>query len=159
MQTLTHIFCQQVTVLYWNARWRPPPSWIWSLFHIRCKCWILHSSTYFDVKCGENRCNGSKVTVLFLNSRWRSPPSWILWQLRIWLLPRVERYRTYLEFKFGKNRSNSSKVTHFVLNQDGGRRHLEFQHKCKFDQAGVQCVTGPTWRFDWVNIGPTVQQL
>ena len=78
VQTLTHIFCQQVTVLYRNARWRPPPSWIWSLFHIRCKCWIVHSSIYFDVKCGENRCNGSKVTVLFLNSRWRSPPSWIL---------------------------------------------------------------------------------
>ena len=47
----------------------------------------------------------------------------------------------------------------FLQIQDGGRRHLEFWHKCKFDQAGVQCVTGPIWRFNWVKIDPTVQQL
>ena len=86
--------CSKVTVLYRNARWWPPPSWIWSLFHIRCICWIVHSPNYLDVKCGKNRCNGSKDTVLFLNSRWQSQPSWILLQPRIWLIRCVERYRT-----------------------------------------------------------------
>ena len=62
-----------------------------------------------------------------------------------------------IQILIGKIGQTVQKLQHFVLIQDGGGRHLDFWHKCKFDQAGVQCVTGPTWRFDWVNIGPTVQ--
>jgi len=51
------------------------------------------------------------------------------------------------------------KLQHFLQVQDGGRRHLGFWHKFKFDQTGVQCVTGPIWRFNWVKIDLTVQKL
>ena len=51
------------------------------------------------------------------------------------------------------------KLQHALQIQDGGRRHLEFWHKFKCNQAGVQCVTGFIWRFNWVKIDPTVQQL
>ena len=51
------------------------------------------------------------------------------------------------------------KLQHFLQIQDGGRRHLGFYHKFKFDQSVVLCVTESTWCSNLVKIGPTVQKL